>query len=92
MRAVTYILNFLIRKDDIMHLLADCDISAFIAAVKKCDGDIFFKTSEGDSLNLKSMLSQYLFASISGNASFMAEGEVVCENPSDYEKLAEYLV
>lgn len=74
-----------------MHLQPDCDISAFIANVKKCDGDVFFRTSEGDSLNLKSMLSQYLFASISGNTDFLAEGRVICSTESDYGKLAGYL-
>ena len=74
-----------------MRLQADCDISAFIANVKKCEGDVFFHTSEGDSLNLKSMLSQYLFASISGNTSFLAEGMVICSVESDYGKLSGYL-
>lgn len=74
-----------------MHLQPNCDIVKFITAVKKCEGDVFFQTSEGDSLNLKSMLSQYLFASISGNAAFLSEGRVACNVETDYTALAEFL-
>ena len=43
-----------------MHLKADTDMSNFLSAVRQCSSEVFFETQEGDCLNLKSILSQYI--------------------------------
>ena len=63
----------------------------FIEAVQSCDGDVHFLSSEGDYLNLKSMLSQFLFAAICGDRAFLEQGHVECSNAEDYERLSAYL-
>lgn len=47
-----------------MKLKENADLPAFLRQVKKCGGDVFLETQEGDSLNLKSTLSQYIFVSL----------------------------
>lgn len=67
------------------------DIPAFLSQVKSCSGDVFFKTDEGDSLNLKSMLSTYVFAVLMQNPELMQNGKVICEDKRDHELLQSYL-
>ena len=45
-----------------MKLKSDADTISFLNAVKACAGDVCFVTSEGDRLNLKSILSCYLLS------------------------------
>ena len=47
-----------------MKIKKDIDMLEFLKALKKCSGNVFFETSEGDCLALKSTLSQYIFCSI----------------------------
>lgn len=67
------------------------DIPAFLSQVKSCSGDIFFKTDEGDSLNLKSVLSTYVFAVLMNTPELIQNGKVICEDERDYELLQPYL-
>ena len=69
-----------------MTIKESSDIPAFLNQVKACSGDVFFKTDEGDSLNLKSVLSTYVFAVL------MQNGKVICEDERDYELLHLYLL
>ncbi|MDO5424176.1 MAG: polya polymerase [Eubacteriales bacterium] len=70
-----------------MKLNEQIDLIDFFRQVKACQGEVLFQTSEGDTLNLASTLSQYLFTSISGNQSYIRKGEVRCQNPEDYQRL-----
>lgn len=63
------------------------DIPTFLNQVKVCRGDVFFKTDEGDSLNLKSVLSTYVFAVLMHNPELIQNGKVICEDERDYELL-----
>lgn len=36
------------------------DVQTFLAAVNACENDVYLKSTEGDVLNLKSSLSQYI--------------------------------
>ena len=75
-----------------MKLKDTIDINAFLAAAKKCSGDIFFQTNEGDILNLKSLLSRYVLMSIMGNSGLLQNAQVTCVQEDDYQLLSEYLV
>ena len=46
-----------------MKLKKNLDIIAFMSAIEKCGDDVYFETAEGDHLDLKSTLSQFVFAS-----------------------------
>ncbi len=69
-----------------LHLNGNADLFSFLSAVKQCRQDVLFKTAEGDVLNLKSTLSQYLFAAISDKASLL-ENSTICCAKEDAEKL-----
>lgn len=74
-----------------MHLREDVDIMDFLVAVKKCCGDVLFETEDGDSLNLKSFLSEYLFSMVASNRNYVLSGQVVCRVKEDYELLADFI-
>ena len=63
----------------------------FMEAVQSCTADVYFCSDEGDRLNLKSTLSQFLFASICGDREFLSGGHVECAAEQDYVRLAPYL-
>lgn len=74
-----------------MTLKQNIDYAAFLKAVEQCSGDIFFHTQEGDRLNLKSMLSQFVFtAFLTGNLENLS-GQIYCEIETDKKKLSDYL-
>ncbi len=63
--------------------LRDIDFKKFIEVLDMCKGDVFLETSDGDSLNLKSKLSQMVgIANILKGAS-VAEATLRCTNPED---------
>lgn len=74
-----------------MKLKESVDVKAFLDAARECLGDVFFQTAEGDILNLKSLLSQYVLMSVLGNQNLLKNGQIVCMQESDYEKLGDYL-
>ena len=50
-----------------MNLKPDINLSESYRAVHSCRGEVLFETPEGDRLNLKSALSQYVFtAAVAG--------------------------
>ena len=62
----------------------------FIGMVKKCKGEVFLKSDQGDVLNLKSTLSQYVFATMEDEAD-LKEYRIECTIPEDYQVLEECL-
>lgn len=74
-----------------MTIKESTDIPAFLSQVKSCNGEVFFKTDEGDSLNLKSILSTYVFAVLVKTPELIQNGSVICEDERDYELLRSYL-
>ena len=65
-----------------MKLKENADLPAFLSQVKKCGGDVFLETQEGDSLNLKSTLSQYIFVSLGTTTGFISETDPL--QPGDF--------
>lgn len=64
----------------------------FMEAVQGCEGEVYYDSSEGDHLNLRSTFCQYLFAAICGDWEFFAQGEIICEKEGDYGRLEAFLV
>lgn len=74
-----------------MKLKPTANIPAFLKAVQSCRTEVHFTTDEGDSLNLKSTLSQFVFAAVCTDELRKLKGYIQIEDPQDAELLAEYL-
>ena len=78
-------------REEAMKLRNNIDNARFLKTVETCHGEVWFRTAEGDSLNLKSTLSQMVFAVAAGGALSGCAGEIVCEEEEDLELLKGYL-
>ena len=68
------------------------DIDKFFEVVDRCSGKVELVTGEGDRLNLKSKLSQYVsIANIFSNSE-IPELEIVAYEPDDIERLTEFML
>lgn len=74
-----------------MKLKNNVNIPSLLEAVQKCDHEVLFVTSEGDQLNLKSTLSQFVFTAVIAGTLNKLDGEITF-SPSDSAYLADYLV
>ena len=77
-----------------MRLKENAKLVEFLQCTKQCAGEVYFKSAEGDILNLKSQLSQYIFlaALVSENIRYLPEGEIECQYEADYALLSPYLI
>lgn len=67
------------------------DIDKFFKVVDSCEGRVELITSEGDRINLKSKLAQYVaFANIFSNG-VIQELELVAYNKEDVDKLVKFM-
>ena len=68
------------------------DIGGFFKVVDSCKGKVELVTGEGDRLNLKSKLSQYVsMANIFSNGE-IPELEVIAYEPEDTDKLINFMM
>lgn len=68
------------------------DIDKFFKVIDSCKGKIELITGEGDRLNLKSKLSQYVsLANVFSNGE-IPELEIVAHDPEDALKLIKFMV
>lgn len=67
------------------------DYPAFLQAIRLCKDEVTFETDDGDLLNLKSILSEYIFVTITADPDFIMNGRLICKDNADYETLKEYL-
>lgn len=68
------------------------DIEAFFKVIDSCNGKVELVTGEGDRLNLKSKLSQYVsMANIFSNGE-IPELEIVAHEPEDIDKLVQFMI
>ena len=74
-----------------MHLKDSVKLSDLISKAKLCKDDVYYKTDEGDVLNLKSLLTQLLLQSIANSdSSLYAGGQIVCSNEEESVHFSEY--
>lgn len=67
------------------------DVDAFFKVIDKCRGTVELVSKEGDRINLKSKLSQYLsMASLFSNG-YIKELELVAHDEADVERLIKYM-
>lgn len=74
-----------------MKLKQGIDYGDFFAAVTACHGDVYFDTIDNDHLNLKSTLSQFIFASALSQYKGSLNGTVNCKVEEDYQCLHRFL-
>ena len=68
------------------------DVEGFFNVVDSCKGRVELVTGEGDSLNLKSKLSQYVsMANIFSNGE-IPELEVIAYEKEDTDKLIQFMI
>ena len=75
-----------------MKLDPNTNIPHFLQAVYQCQGDVYFTTPDGDNLNLKSALSQFVFASVIAGQLKDLHGEVQLKDERDLPILEGYLL
>ncbi len=69
------------------------DIDGFFNAVDHCKGRVELVTGEGDRLNLKSKLSQYVsLANIFSGGAKIPELEIICSEKEDIEVLLQFMI
>ena len=68
------------------------DVDAFFNAIDRCKGQVELVTKQGDRLNLKSKLSQYVSLTGMFNDPKIGEIELVVSEPEDAVLLLEYMV
>lgn len=72
-------------------LKKDADLLQFLQTVKTCRGDVHFQTDDGDNLNLKSVLSQFIFAALAGKPWLLEMARISCDQEEDYLLLHPFL-
>ncbi len=68
------------------------DIEKFFETVDKCKGRVELVTGEGDRLNLKSKLSQYVSLANIFSSGDIPELEIVASEKEDIEKLMAFMI
>lgn len=69
------------------------DVESFFKVVDECKGRVELVTAEGDRLNLKSKLSQFVsLANIFTNGAEIPELELVASEPEDIERLVKFMI
>ena len=68
------------------------DINKFFQVIDSCKGKVELVTGEGDRLNLKSKLTQYVsLANIFSNGT-VPELELIAHEPEDVQRLVNFMV
>lgn len=67
------------------------DVEAFFKVVDSCSGKIELVTGEGDRLNLKSKLSQFVALANVFSSSDIPEMEIVAYEKEDIEKIIDFM-
>ena len=75
-----------------MKLKPDVNVPAFLQAVQSCSGEVYFTTPEGDCLNLRSALSQFIFTTAIAGKLQELDGNIAFQNPRDEALLRDYCV
>lgn len=75
-----------------MKILNITDVNRFFEVLEQCKGRVELVTSEGDRLNLRSKLSQYVALSKIFKDAKIDEIELVVSEPEDMNLLLEYLI
>ena len=68
------------------------DIEGFFKMIDSCKGRVELVTGEGDRLNLKSKLSQFVSLAEIFNEEEIPELEIIASDKGDFEKIANFIM
>lgn len=68
------------------------DVNKFFEVLGKCKGKVEMITSEGDRLNMKSKLCQYIMLTKAFSEAKIDEMEIIAYEPEDVNLLLDYLI
>ncbi len=68
------------------------NIEKFFKVIDSCEGKVELVTGEGDRLNLKSKLSQYVSMANIFSDGAIDELEIIAYEPADIEKLVSFMI
>ena len=68
------------------------DINDFFKVVDKCEGRVELTSLEGDRINLKSKLTQFVAMAQLMNTTYVKELEIVASEPEDANRLLDYMM
>lgn len=68
------------------------DVDKFFKVVDSCEGKVELVTGEGDRLNLKSKLSQYVSMANIFSDGTIDELEILAYEPADIDKLVNFMI
>lgn len=68
------------------------DIEKFFSIIDSCKGTVELVSDEGDRLNLKSKLTQYVSLAKVFSDGTIDNLEIIAYEPEDVEKLMEYMI
>ena len=68
------------------------NVDKFFKVIDSCEGKVELVTSEGDRLNLKSKLSQYVSLANIFSDGAIGELELIAAEPADVEKLVNFMI
>lgn len=68
------------------------DIEKFFGVVDSCEGKVELVTGEGDRLNLKSKLCQYVSMANIFSDGTISELEIIAYEPADIDKLVNFMM
>ncbi len=74
-----------------MHIKTNINIINFLKQIQACSSEVFFETSEGDCIALKSTLSQYIFCTIASNPELLQSGTIRFEEETDQKFVIDFL-
>lgn len=74
-----------------MKLMNISDVDTFFKIVEECQGDVFLASDEGDMINLKSKLSQYLAIADLFTNGYISQLTLVTSHADDSERLLKYM-
>ena len=67
------------------------DVDAFFKVIDQCKGVVELVSPEGDRINLKSKLSQYMSMATIFSNGYIKELDLVAHEPEDVERLINYM-
>lgn len=67
------------------------DVDAFFKIIDECKGQVELVSPEGDRINLKSKLSQYLSMATIFSNGYIKELDLVAHEKEDVERLIKYM-
>lgn len=68
------------------------DINEFFKVIDQCEGRVELTSTEGDRINLKSRLTQFVAMTQLLDTTYVKELEIVASEPNDVKRILDYMM